>query len=250
MSESIARCGRPAPRTRPSRQGQARNAANVVLHLRRRRDWPIDCPPPTRRLRQVQAHVRPLPTADEHRLEEAAVNTTNVFEPDALHEGGNARYRDRKVSGLWSPQHDLSGAVLRHKLEGQVIDLTPPTADLPEAAGAARPGPIAVVLRLYGALRRWRPIVAQRDHAAAFRTKAPEALPQPDSNLVLRKEVGQRIVAGQDSIGRCRPCCDGADVGDEAAQCQSSARRLSSCPTNGGPRNVRANHFVAARRET
>src|SRR5262245_7621273 len=192
----------------------------------------------------------PLSTADEDGLEKAAVETADVSEPDALHEGRNASYRNREIGGLWSSQHDLGGFVLRHQFEGEIIDFPAPTPALSEVAGSARPDPVTIVLRLFGPIRGWRPIVAQRDHAAAGRTKAPEALPQRDSNLVLREEVRQRIVAGKDHIGPSRAGGEGADVGDEAAYGESSSGCLRTCPPNGGLRDIRAKHVVAARSET
>src|SRR5262249_18785677 len=152
--------------------------------------------------------------ADQHRVKEASVDTSDILEADCPHQSGNLLDRNREIAGF-QDRGVRVGSVGRRDLERQVVARPGPCPDLTQMIATSRPDSLAVWPHLDGPGRRRRSIVAHRHEAAAARPGAAEAFAERGLDLAWCLQVWKGVVTDNHNVNAGRPDRQGAEVRDD-----------------------------------
>jgi hypothetical protein len=132
--------------------------------------------------------------ADEHRLEEPAIDPLDISKPNLAHKFGDPSRRNRQIAGRQDHRSSV-GIVYRHDFKSQFIPSPAPCPHLTKAVSAPVPQPFTVWVCFNGPRRWWHTIIAHGDNVTTCWPCAAEALLECCPDLPLAFEMGSELSA-------------------------------------------------------
>ncbi len=152
--------------------------------------------------------------ADEHRLEESAIDPLDISKPNLAHKFGDPSRRNRQIAGRQDHRSSV-GIVYRHDFKSQFIPSPAPCPHLTKAVSAPVPQPFTVWVCFNGPRRWWHTIIAHGDNVTTCWPCAAEALLECCPDLPLAFEMGSELSAISTTSTLC----------ERAARARKSATR-------------------------